>query len=104
MRRQPPPSAMAPATSKGVAELFVLSGRGAPELQELTNLPAGVHLLDTGRPDEELKRTGGYITSLHFTLSHGLGMHMLMCRSVSMTVHALMQIGQRQSGKKWKSF
>lgn len=39
------------------AELFVLSGREAPELQELKKLPNGMHLLDTGRPDVELKGT-----------------------------------------------
>ena len=37
------------------AELLVLSGREAPELKELTNLPDGMHLLDTGRPGQELK-------------------------------------------------
>ena len=37
------------------AELFVLSGREAPELQELNNLPDGIHLLETGRPDVDLK-------------------------------------------------
>lgn len=39
----------------GGAELLVLSGREAPELKELTNLPTGIHLLDTGRPGQELK-------------------------------------------------
>ena len=39
------------------AELFVLSGREAPELKELNKLPQGMRLLDTGRPDVELKGT-----------------------------------------------
>ena len=46
---------MSSAAKQGDVELFVLSGRGAPELDELTNLPNGVHLLGTGRPDQELK-------------------------------------------------
>ena len=36
-------------------QLFVLSGPGAPELQELNNLPADFRLLGTGRPDQECK-------------------------------------------------
>ena len=39
------------------AQLLVLSGREAPELKELTNLPDGMRLLDTGRPGQELKGT-----------------------------------------------
>lgn len=39
----------------GGGEMLVLSGREAPELKELTNLPTGIHLLDTGRPGQELK-------------------------------------------------
>lgn len=38
----------------GGAELLVLSGREAPELKELTNLPDGMRLLATGRPGQEL--------------------------------------------------
>lgn len=45
---------MAPA---GGAELLVLSGRDAPELKELINLPDGMRLLDTGRPGQELQGT-----------------------------------------------
>lgn len=36
-------------------QLFVLSGEGAPELEELRNLPSGFTLLGTGRPDQECK-------------------------------------------------
>lgn len=38
----------------GGAQLLVLSGRDAPELKELTNLPDGMRLLATGRPGQEL--------------------------------------------------
>ena len=55
LRRRNQVSDMSSAAKQGDVELFVLSGRGAPELDELTNLPTGVHLLGTGRPDQELK-------------------------------------------------
>ena len=48
---------MVSASSRSDVELFILSGREAPELQELTHLPSEVHLLGTGRPDVELKGT-----------------------------------------------
>lgn len=46
---------MSASHGKSDVELFVLSGREAPELKELVNLPSGMHLLSTGRPDMELK-------------------------------------------------
>lgn len=55
VRRQRQLSDMSAAAKSGQVELFVLSGRGAPELDELSNLPDGMHLLGTGRPDQEVK-------------------------------------------------
>ncbi|KAL3163260.1 hypothetical protein ABBQ32_009659 [Trebouxia sp. C0010 RCD-2024] len=52
-RRSIGQTAMAQAHAGG-AELLVLSGREAPELKELTNLPDGMRLLATGRPGQEL--------------------------------------------------
>ncbi|DBA85347.1 TPA: hypothetical protein ACH3X2_006029 [Trebouxia sp. C0005] len=46
---------MSASHGKSDVELFVLSGREAPELKELVHLPSGMHLLSTGRQDVELK-------------------------------------------------
>lgn len=48
---------MSASRGKTDVELFVLSGREAPELKELVQLPSRMHLLSTGRPDMELKGT-----------------------------------------------
>ncbi|KAL3131826.1 hypothetical protein ABBQ38_007540 [Trebouxia sp. C0009 RCD-2024] len=52
-RRSVGQTAMSQAHAGG-AQLLVLSGRDAPELKELTNLPDGMRLLATGRPGQEL--------------------------------------------------
>ena len=62
-------------------QLFVLSGTEAPELQELKNLPEGVKLLGTGRPDKECK-------------SRLNGLHRLCNR------HLLMQLGMQAGARR----
>lgn len=49
-------------------QLFVLSGPGAPELQELNNLPVDFKLLGTGRPDQECKSTQLSLCNLQQTI------------------------------------
>ncbi len=90
--RSPRSSVMVSSKGQSDIELFVLSGRDAPELQELTNLPSGVHLLGTGRPDVELKGTGCRLSTALF------GTCMRMPWAVKTRECA--QIGQSQNGRR----
>lgn len=83
--------------SSSGSKLFVLSGREAPELKELTRLPDGVHLLDTGRPDVELKGT-----AQHASLRGSAQARWNTCLTDMWQCNA--QIGQKKTGKKLKFY
>ncbi len=76
---------------KSDVELFVLSGRKAPELKELVHLPSGMHLLSTGRPDVELKGTRSETSPARFVRHYGFSQD---CS----------QIGQNRIGRRSKYF
>ena len=57
--------------SRDNIQLFVLSGADAPELKGLSNLPQGVKLLGTGRPEIECKsKTSAHASLRLCTLEH----------------------------------
>ena len=82
---------MSASRGKSDVELFVLSGREAPELKELVHLPSGVHLLSTGRPDVELKGTRSETSPARFVRRCGFS-------------HDCSQIGQNRIGRRSKYF
>ena len=76
---------------KSDVDLFVLSGREAPELKELVHLPSEVHLLSTGRPDVELKGMRNETSPARFVRRCDFS-------------HDCSQIGQNQIGRRSKYF
>ncbi len=82
---------MSASRGKSDVELFVLSGREAPELKELVHLPSGMHLLSTGRPDMELKGTRSETSPARFVRRCDFS-------------HDCSQIGQNRIGRRSKYF
>lgn len=82
---------MSASHGKSDVELFVLSGREAPELKELVHLPSGMHLLSTGRQDVELKGARSEASPARFIWRCQLS-------------HDCSQIGQNRTGRRSKYF
>jgi len=82
---------MSASRGKSDVDLFVLSGREAPELKELVHLPSEVHLLSTGRPDVELKGMRNETSPARFVRRCDFS-------------HDCSQIGQNRIGRRSKYF
>lgn len=80
------------------AELLVLSGREAPELKELTNLPDGMHLLDTGRPGQELK--GASLQHMRTCVLHARTFATILHYTFQIVWYCIAQIGRSRIGRK----